>query len=343
MIILHKEKYTSIEISIVIFVLINSSFSTLILNMFKGYSIFEIIISLIGSFLLGFFFINCIVNNYKNDFISFVFNNKVTKYFISLLLIICSFVILIYSTYYLSNIVKDVLLPDQSIILIYVSILLVSYYLSSKGLKASIVAANLLFIIYFFIFFIIIFFNITNISSLNIMTFNFIIKNNNIFNIFITLNSPILLLFLIKKKEIDNFYLYKNNFKKTYFFSYIFISFRIFFILSILGINYMNILKYPEIAIFKSIDIFNFLKRLEEIFLINIFIFYISIITLCFCYIKKFLDSFEIEKKWHIFFFILALILLINLKIIDNNYLMISNIVFIITNLIILIKKERFN
>lgn len=338
---MHKERYTVLELSVVLFILNNSFFSTLIISMFKNYSAFEIIFSLLGTFILGYFIIYCFTNKYKNNFIYNCFNNKFINYLVSIILIVCSFVILLFSTFLISNIVKDVLLPDNNIVIICSLIIFVSYYLSTKGTKATIIATNLLFIIYTFITLIIIVFNINNASSINLLPLKFIVQKINIFYIFIIMNAPIFLLLLIKKNEIDNFYSYKKAIKKAYIFSYIFIMFRLLFILSILGTNYMSILKYPEIAIFKSINIFDFLKRLEEIFTINVFIENFCLVSLCFCYIKKILSFNEIKERYHIIIPIISILFLINFKVLNNIYLIFFDVLFIVVNLLILIKKER--
>ena len=337
-----NNKIRSLELSIIYFLLINSSFSTIIINLFKGYNIPEIIISLIISFIIGYIYINFINKRYKKDILELLPKEKIIRLITILLLIICTTLILIYSTYNLSSIIKDIVLPNHNINLIIITIILLSYYLSTKEINVTIKTANLLFFFYIVISLTIIIFSINNISTFNLLPLNNIIKKNNILSLIVTINAPLLLLQIISKHDIEDFYNFKRNIRITYIISYIFITMRLLLIISILGINYIKILKYPEISLFKNIDILNIFKRMEEILIINNYIENFTLISICSLYIKRLIEKINTNKKYNFIYHIIILLIIININSLNNKYLIISNILFIIINTII-IKKERIN
>lgn len=337
-----NNKIRSLELSIIYFLLINSSFSTIIINLFKGYNIPEIIISLIISFIIGYLYINFINERYKKDILELLSKKKIIRLITILLLIICTTLILIYSTYNLSSIIKDIVLPNHNINLIIITIILLSYYLSTKEINVTIKTANLLFFFYIVISLTIIIFSINNISTFNLLPLNNIIKKNNILSLIVTINAPLLLLQIISKHDIEDFYNFKRNIRIAYIISYIFITMRLLLIISILGINYIKILKYPEISLFKNIDILNIFKRMEEILIINNYIENFTLISICSLYIKRLIEKINTNKKYNFIYHIIILLVIININSLNNKYLIISNILFIIINTII-IKKERIN
>ena len=232
-----NNKTRTLELAIIYFLLINSNFSTIIINLFKGYNISEIIFSFIISFIIGYSYINYINKKYKKSILELLPKEKLKKIITILLLLICTTFILIYSTYNLSSIIKDIVLPSHNINIILITIILLSYYLSTKDINVTIKTANILFFFYIVISLIIIIFSTKNISTFNLLPLNSSIKKNNIFSLIIILNTPLLLLQTISKHDIEDFYNFKKNMRIAYIISYMFLAIRLLLIVSILGIN----------------------------------------------------------------------------------------------------------
>lgn len=331
---MNKEKYTSLEVSVLLFILLNSFTSTILINLFKGYNTLEIIISILISLFIGLLLHNIIIRKYNSNIFENISKNKIIKFILLTILGINVGIIALYSINYTSAIVKDILLPNQNIYIITFSILLTCAYLSLKGLKSITISSNLLFLIGIIIFITSVLFNTGNISIINLLPINTSIDSFNFIEIFIYTNAPIFLTLMIPKNLFINFEEYKSKSRKTYILFYIYLIIKIIIILSVLGIKYMDIIKYPEIEYLKTISIFNFFERLEEILILNIFIENFILISLSMCYILNILNSFK-KNKYNIAIIVAILFLvLFNVNNLNNSILFISNIIFIITNLL---------
>ena len=329
MITLNNEKFNDIELSILSFILLNSFTSTIIINLFKEYNTLEIIISLLISFILGYPIINYLLKLYKNNYIENISNSKIIKIIIKILFSISVLIIGIFSLYYNSTIIKEILLPNNNYMIILILLLSISVFLASKGLKSIAIAANLLFIIFIIVELSSLLFNIPNIDTLNLLPFNNLEKIN--FNEPLIYSiTPLFMLLIIPKNNIINFNKYKINLKKAYIIYYIYLIIKIIFILSILGISYYEILKFPGITVLKSISLFNFFERLEEILIINIFIENFILLSLVIYYIKNLFNN-----KYSLYI-ISTVLFLIEIKIsyLNNYILIISNTTFIFLNFI---------
>lgn len=201
---MNKEKYNSLELSILCFILMNSSFSTIIINIFKGMNTEEIIISLLTAFILGFPLIIIYIRNKPID---------ITKVniLIKIILIINAAVLFIFSIFHFSQIMKDILLPDESIYIIYALTIFLTSFLAKKGIKSISIAANLFFILNVFVFLITALFNITNIDPINLLPITAKIEKINFLSIIIFTITPIFLTYIIPKKENNN-----KHIKKVY-------------------------------------------------------------------------------------------------------------------------------
>lgn len=329
MITLNNEKFNDIELSILSFILLNSFTSTIIINLFKGYNTLEIIISLLISFMLGYPIINYLLKLYKNNYIDNISNSKIIKNIIKIIFSISVLIIGIFSLYYNSTIIKETLLPNNNYMIILILLLSISVFLANKGIKSIAIAANLLFIIFIIVEISSLLFNIPNIDTLNLLPFNNLEKIN-FYEPLIYSITPLFMLLIIPKNNIINFNKYKINLKKTYIIYYIYLIIKIIFILSILGISYYEILKYPEITVLKSISIFNFFERLEELLIINIFIENFILLSSVIYYIKNLFNY-----KYSIYIISLILFLIVaNIPTLNNYILLISNTTFIFFNFI---------
>ena len=328
-----KNKYTSFELSIFIFIILNSFTSTIIINIFKGYSISEIIIPILIYSLLNYIIISQLIKIYSDNFINNSIKNKFIKISIILVLIICSSIIAIYSLFNTSIIIKDVLLREKSLIIISLMILIIATFLASKGLKSIVIASNLLFLILVIFFIITVTFNINNIDPTNLLQSSFKIEKLNFLELTSYSIAPLFLTTIIPKNEIINFNKFSKKLKRTYILWIIYLIFKILFIISILGIKYMSILKYPEIDIFKYINIFDFINKMEEVLILNIFIENFILISLSINYNYQLLCKIKSIKNIIWTTPIIIFLILLNVNVLDNKILFISNIIFIIINL----------
>ena len=323
---MNKEKYSSIELSILCFILLNSTFSNVTINLFKGMNTSELLISLLAAFILGFPLIIIYKRNIPNDLTK-------SNILIKLILIINTVILTIFSLYHFSQIIKDILLPDESIYIIYALIILLTSFLAKKGMKSISIAANLFFILNIFIFLITILFNITNIDPINLLPITIKIEKIDFLSIIIYTISPLFLTYIIPIND-------NKNIKKVYIVFYIYLIIKILFIISILGNKYFSIITYPEITVFKTINIFGLFERIEEILVINIFTTNIILISLAIYYINTLVNSIKNSNKIIYIIPLMIFILLLNIKILNNNILLISNIIFIIINLFIKKRKD---
>ena len=287
-----KDKYNVIELSILSFLLLNGFSSTIIIKIFKDYNILEIITSLSISMIIGYPII-CFILNRKN--------NKLLP-----ILIICSSIIAIFSIINTSQLIQEVLSPNLNINIIILLFIMISYFLSSKGLKSIVIASNLLFFIYLVVILSIIILNINNFTIPELK-----INKINILCPLIYSTTPLLYLSIIPKKNINNYKKYKESIKKIYIIYYIYLIIKLMF-LNLFKINFLNIL------------IINIL--IENFILIALSIYYIS---------------YRINnKKYNIIIPLMLFIICINLFNLNNIILLISNSIFILIHLLFGKRKE---
>ena len=112
---LNKEKYTSLEIGILIFFLLNSFTSTITIQLFKNTNTISVILTILLAFVLGLIFMKIIVKLFSDDYLKNLSNIKILNNIIKILLLIGSLGISIYVLLNLSLIIKNVLLTIISI------------------------------------------------------------------------------------------------------------------------------------------------------------------------------------------------------------------------------------
>ena len=332
---LNKEKYTSLEIGILIFFLLNSFTSTITIQLFKNTNTISVILTILLAFVLGLIFMKIIVKLFSDDYLKNLSNIKILNNITKILLLIGSLGISIYVLLNLSLIIKNVLLTNMSIQVIQLTFLILSTLLAIKGIKSITIAANIMFIVYFIFLIINFSFNLLNVNPINLLPINTSIENVNFFQVFLLTVAPAFMILIIPKKEIIDF---NDCKKKSYIFFvlfYIYLIIKIFFIISILGDKYYSIVAYPEIEILKIINIFNFFERLEEILIINIFIENLIVLSLALNYSKEIIKtSFNIDNKIYILIDIIVFFFVIKFDTIVNFYFYIILIIFILTNIL---------
>ena len=202
---LNKEKYTSLEIGILIFFLLNSFTSTITIQLFKNTNTISVILTILLAFVLGLIFMKIIVKLFSDDYLKNLSNIKILNNIIKILLLIGSLGISIYVLLNLSLIIKNVLLTNMSIQVIQLTFLILSTLLAIKGIKSITIAANIMFIVYFIFLIINFSFNLLNVNPINLLPINTSIENVNFFQVFLLTVAPVFMILIIPKKEIIDF------------------------------------------------------------------------------------------------------------------------------------------
>lgn len=167
---------------------------------------------------------------------------------------------------------------------------------------------------------------------------------------------PIVLLLSVKKDDIDD----PENYNKSVIWGYICggisVFIFIFFILGCFGVELAQIYVYPEYSLFKKIDAFNFIQKVENIASITIFIAFFIYNSFGVYFIKNFLISLfntKGKKRTHLIVFIFEIALCLSTiyifavhhsNILISKYptfIMFFTIPFIIVIFLLTIKKKK--
>lgn len=324
------------------FILLNGF--NIIINITLNDSIISYIIGLIISIFLIKVFISLF-----NRLPSLNIFEKVTYLFgkfsvvIKAILIISVSVFSSYLIYISSLFVRSSLLIDVDILPISILLFTTAIYLGSKGIT-SITRTSIISFFIFVIFEVItILFVIPNINSLKILPL-FATSTSKIFisSIIYSIMSfaPIFLLLVIPKNMIKN--PSTKSIKIFSLISNIYLVFNIILVLSVIDVHLAKIIDYPELSAISKISVLGFFDRMEDVlsfkFLLDVFI----TLALCSYYIKCGIKNTNKHQKYNIYIVSLAyLIILFISNYIEFNYIyiIISMAIFIITNVLILLKK----
>lgn len=324
------------------FILLNGF--NIIINITLNDSIISYIIGLIISIFLIKVFISLF-----NRLPSLNIFEKVTYLFgkfsvvIKAILIISVSVFSSYLIYISSLFVRSSLLIDVDILPISILLFTTAIYLGSKGIT-SITRTSIISFFIFVIFEVItILFVIPNINSLKILPL-FATSTSKIFisSIIYSVMSfaPIFLLLVIPKSMIKN--PSTKSIKIFSLISNIYLVFNIILVLSVIDVHLAKIIDYPELSAISKISVLGFFDRMEDVlsfkFLLDVFI----TLALCSYYIKCGIKNTNKHQKYNIYIISLTyLIILFISNYIEFNYIyiIISMAIFIITNVLILLKK----
>ena len=336
------KKINNLQFSSIFIMLILGSFfniNSFIITSPLNNSIFVIILTFILGLLIIYLF-NYILSFKKdltlNNKIKLLFNNNLS-FILNYLLIFCYFIFLIYNFYNLNYFIKLTFLDNTPLYVIGLSIIICITYINTKGLEVLSRVSFILLVISIFLMIIplISLFNLIDFS--NFMPINIDIKNiyNDSLSVIITNICEIFILLIPKNKIINN--------KKTnkyiyisYLITFIIILISFIYIIGILGINLPKLYEYPLYNIYKRINIFSFMNRIENILIIKwifeSFIF-LSLIT---NYISK-----TITKKNNSYIYISITLISLFLSLIifkkEENLIFFKNYIIPITSIILLI------
>ncbi len=271
-----RDKVSYIELSILsIFLFKVFSNFGMINEMTNGTSVNTILNIITGS-LIGLLIIKSYfyIGNYDKE--HNIFEKIKTSYFkiispfLNIMLLLVILIVCIYLVTNTSVFINNTVLNDIDILPISILFVFISTYLASTNIKSLVTAAGIL-----------IFLSIVLIVISGICLLPYINSENmypittesiNVANIFvytIITVSPIFLLLTVPTKNIFNISKYKKYQKITYIIVMVYILFKAILMISILGMEFMSILKYPEVNILKKVTLLNFVERIEDILLIS--------------------------------------------------------------------------
>lgn len=260
----------------------------------KESAIFSLILgSLLGVIILYF------INKFKSD------NNK----YKNIIMFILVYILFIIGISDFVNLVNSIYLMDMNKYFIILPLIIIILYMNTKDISIHLKISKIVLIITMFLFIIGYLILIPEINYLNYFPlFNVSIKKILFSSLeFALISTTPNILYSNIKYNIEN----KNKkIIKNYLISNIVIISIILITQGILGIELVNLFKYPEYVIFKKVNLFNFIQNIENI--LSFFWLFIIIIYLSICS-KELYDisynMFESKYVYPIFLFISLFIL----------------------------------
>ncbi len=319
------KKITNWDLSIFLIYIFQAFLYILFLNKsiyFTNYNFFfYLLISIflgIGIILLFSYLFNLSNNN--------IFGNIKNKFLVFIFL----FFPFIFSIFCLSNIadyINYIYLKDIDIFIIILSFIIIIFFLIKNDIITFFRCSTLMFYMYLFleiITFILLCFYI-NITDILPITYDLenILDYSYLYLCFLIM--PILFLLVVPKNLVnDN----KNTSRKIYII-YIIISIIIFLksVLSISILSYFNlsIYNYPDVIIYKNINLFSFIENMEWLLCFNSITNMFFMISLCLIYIKEGINYiYPIKKKSYLYPLLICVMVLILSYFININYIFVA-------------------
>lgn len=256
------KKIKGIDTSIFLFFLINACFILIgSKTLVKLNGINSLLTIIIGT-IIGYFFIN---------YMNYLLNKKKIKNnkFILILSSITCLLLTIYSGDKLTSFISYNMLEHVSTYIITFSFLILVVYLASKKINIIVRICELFLFLFLIIFLLEL---ISLIKYINFKDIVFNIKEINIMNLINGINiyllmtiAPCFYLFFINSDK------FKSELKKGYIITSIYILINVIMVIGILGLDLINIYKYPEVTILKKISLLNIIDRIENLLSINMF------------------------------------------------------------------------
>ena len=244
------------------------------------------------------------------------FNYKNIKGFRKLLMFILIFILLVIGLEELINLISSIYLIDTNKYFIGLPLLLVLIYLNSKPIDINLKISSMLVVVCNSIYLLAVLGLISEIKSLNYLPlfnvpFNKVLLYSFEFSLYsVTPN----LLFGGIKHKVDNF---NKKLIKKYILSNLVLTSIFLLTQGVLGIELVNLFKYPEYVILKKINLLDFINNVENIlsfcWLFMIFMF----LSIC---SKQLYDmSYEVTKKKFIYpIFLFVIVYFISGNLFDN-------------------------
>lgn len=320
------KKINSFDVSIFLIYIFQAYLYTLFLNKIVELTSYNFIFYLIISIFLGIGIIMlfCYFFNLSNKNI---FNNIKNKFFIFLLIIFP----FIFSTFSLNNItsyINFIYLKEIDKFYIMISFIVVVFYLIKQDISSFFRCSTLMFYFYIFIeiitFILLLFYiDIDNILPIT-YDLNNIMDHSYMFLVFLIM--PVMFLLVVPKSLVkDN----KNISKKIYI-SYLVISLIIFIksiiCISIIGYSGLSLYNYPDVVMYKNINLFSIIERVEWLLCFNSITNMFFIISLSLFYVKEGLNYiYPIKKDINYIYPLIICILVLVL-----SYFLVIDYIFIV-------------
>ena len=259
----------------VIFAMFPGFANSLILNSSRNASLISLLIAFVIG-LIPIFMIMFISKKINTSFFDFTIKNfKGFGYVLNIVLLLLAIFTMTISTWFVMDFIISQFLTRSSYYLIAIFIAIIAAFCINKGIETFLRSVFLLFIISVSVILILLFTIIpyADISNLKpVVDVNIKDIMNSSF-IFLTTLSPTFYILELKYITKD-----KKNFPRKILVGYIIVSlligFILFLIIAVYGIELGSLLTYPVYGLFKKVQIFGFIERIENfaaIFLITAF------------------------------------------------------------------------
>ena len=258
---------------------------------------------------------------------------------INIIYILTSLTLYILITYRLTSFLTSQYLIETNKVFLLIPTLLITYYMSNKGIEAITRLSQISFFICISIFLFDAFGLLQHINFENYLPIintskTNILKSTLMFSIFSSI--PFTFINITKKENLSD----KNNFNKHYhlmhIISFMVISLAILITLGVYGIHVVNLFDYPLYTVLKQISLFDFLESIENA---SIILWPLSLIvssSIILLFIFNILDNItnksnQIKKIIPIISFLIPYIFLMNNTIIESfKYLIFPTIIVLI-------------
>lgn len=331
------KKMASINLSIIIIYIFQAFFYALFLNkainkLNNNYFIYLLVSIFLGISII-ILFTYLFKNNEKGIFV--MLKSKI----LIIILMITPLIFSIFTLNFASQYINFIYLHNIDKIYVIIALALVLFYLLKNNTLSFFRASTLIFYFYVFLEIITVLLLIPYIDINNLLpiTSDLTLSVNNSYLFLIILVSPIMFLLLVPKNLIKDD---KNSGKRiflTYIIGSLIIIFKSFLVISILGYNALGIYNYPDVIMYKNIELFSILERVEWLLCFNSITHFFFLISLSSLYIKEGIDYlFHLNGHYSkIVSFLITLVITLGSIFfkIDFYYIVYSFLIFLIIHL----------
>jgi len=281
------KKIHSIELSFLLFYILQAFLFNIFLPKSISYTSYNFILYLVISIFLGIGVIMLFsyLFNLSNRNIFYNIKNK----FIAFILTLIPFIFAIFSLINISSYINYIYLKDIDKLFIIISFMLVVFCFIKNDIYSFFRCSTIIFYFYIFLEIITFILLLFYVDFDNILPINYDLNNimdySYLFICFLII--PILFLLVVPKASIKN----NSSISRKIFITYLIISLIIgiksIISISILGYNSMSIYNYPDVVIYKNINLFSFVERFEWLLCFNSITNMFFIISLSLFYVKE--------------------------------------------------------
>ena len=348
-----KRKLNSLQmLSIIIFIIDTPLTGMNLTHLLKNAGV-DAYISIIFAGILGIplLLIFKLIYNFKPELslgekVKYLFGKRIGN-FVNIALIILAYIFTTIMYYILIDFIVSQFLPETPTKLIGIIFAIVIIYTTTKGIEIISRLSFILLFLVLFLFLVTLFGLFPNMDLNNLKPFlEFGIQKPFLssFSLILINFVPVFILLCVPKNQITDNKNFNRNLIIMYIISIILMVFTVIGIVSNMGIDLPIIYQYPEYAVLKRINLFNFLDRIENILSMQRIIKMFILICIFIYFISNTIDKTN-DKKYIII--ITVIVTFISTQFFKtntifnsfvNNYLPIMRIMFIIIIFFIAIK-----